>query len=117
MYFMTHSVENCGRNSLANIVNFQVFDYGTYHFVFGNLNSSIGITGHSVLGIPTFNEFVLYSPCAPMFTTGWTEGANMDYVLKAKSQIRDMPEDFDLGGNTVVFSSPCCPVSRGGGAH
>ena len=103
LYFMTHNIESCGRNGMANIVNFQVFDYGAYHFVFGNHNSSLGITGQSVIGIPTLNEYVLYSPCAQLFANRGLDSGNLDYVLKAKSQIRDMPDDFKLGGNTVNF--------------
>jgi len=103
MYFLTHNIENCGSTGLENIVNFQIFDYGSYQFVFGSLNGSFGFGGQSVIGIPTLNEFVLYSPCAPMFTSRWTDGAQMDYVLRAKSHIRETPTAFELGGDAVTF--------------
>ena len=105
MFYYTGSVENCDLSGIGNQSNFHIFDYGTYKFVFSSPGSSIGTngTGAAVLTIPTLNDFILYSPCAAMFGQRNTGASALDYVIFARSHIKKMPTDFQLGGNVVQF--------------
>lgn len=114
MFYMTHSVENCGASGsdfssgvgVNNITNFQVFEYGGYRIVFGNTGNAGNVANQSSasnVAIPPLNEYVIYSPCASMYAVRSTLGADLDYVLRTKSLIRDTPSDYTLSGNVISF--------------
>ena len=114
MYYMTAYLEDCDiassrhatRNGENNITNFHIFDYEGYRFVFGNpgnLAVSQQANTTSNVGIPPLNEFPIYSPCASAEASRWSIGANMDYVTRTNSLIREIPTDYSLPGNNVDF--------------